>query len=222
MPDNLLTGVPASTIPAGTSIATRVVTYSGDANQHLAPVALVVLSGADDAKVATDISAAAPLPVRLAINDVGSIVETDDGSVAGGQANVTPTIGLPYIWNGVTWTRGGCTPFHLRSAASNNATSLKATPGVVGMVTASNTNASQRFVKFYNKASAPAPATDNALLVGTFIVPGNTTGGGTNIPIPLGGLAFSTGIAFAIVAGESDTDNTSVAAGDLHLNVGYL
>lgn len=221
MADNLQTvSTGGSTLPSGTKIATRSVTYSGDAAEHLAPVGLVTVTGSDDAKVATDVSTTNGLPVRLVLNDVGTIVETDDGSIAAGQANVTPVLGMPYIYNGSAWVRGGLTPYHLRSAATNNATSLKAAAGIVGLVTVSNTNAAARFVKFYNKASAPSPGSDTPLQ--SYLVPGNTAGGGTNIPIPLGGLTFSTGIAFAIVAGESDTDNTSVAAGDLHLNIGYL
>jgi hypothetical protein len=46
----------------GTKIASRDVTYSGEAAQ-MQTVALATLSGADDAKVPTDISPTAPLPV---------------------------------------------------------------------------------------------------------------------------------------------------------------
>lgn len=114
----------------------------------------------------------------------------------------------------------GYTPYHLRSAATTNATSLKASAGTVGMVTASNINASPRYLKFYDKASAPNPAADTVKQC--YLIPGNTTGSGTNIPIPERGLAFGTGIAFAIVTGESDTDNTAVAAGDIHVNIAYV
>jgi hypothetical protein len=46
----------------GTKIASRDVTYSGEAAQ-MQTVALATLSGADDAKVPTDISPTAPLPI---------------------------------------------------------------------------------------------------------------------------------------------------------------
>lgn len=55
MADNLTTTTTVATIPSNTGIATRDVTYSGDANRHIAPVGLVVFSGSDDAKTATDI-----------------------------------------------------------------------------------------------------------------------------------------------------------------------
>ena len=114
----------------------------------------------------------------------------------------------------------GATPYHLRSAATNNATSLKASAGTVHSICASNSNAAARFLKFYNKASAPAPATDSSLLVQSFMIPPSSSG--TNVPLPERGLAFTTGIAFAIVAGEGDSDNTSVAAGEQHINLSYL
>lgn len=65
MADNLVTQSAApATIPAGTAIAARVVTYSGDASQYIAPVGIALISGSDDAKVATDISDSAPLPTK--------------------------------------------------------------------------------------------------------------------------------------------------------------
>lgn len=55
MADNLTTTTTVSTVPNNTKIATREVTYSGDASSHIAPVGIVVFSGSDDAKTATDI-----------------------------------------------------------------------------------------------------------------------------------------------------------------------
>lgn len=58
MADNLTTqSVAPATPPAATKIGTREVTYSGE-SVHVAPVGLVAFSGADDAKVATDINPA--------------------------------------------------------------------------------------------------------------------------------------------------------------------
>lgn len=55
MADNLTTTTTVATIPNATKVATRDVTYSGDASSHIAPVGLVIFSGSDDAKTATDI-----------------------------------------------------------------------------------------------------------------------------------------------------------------------
>ena len=57
MPDNV-----GYTPGTGTKVATREVTYSGEAANAQA-VGLVTFAGADDAKTATDISEANPLPI---------------------------------------------------------------------------------------------------------------------------------------------------------------
>jgi hypothetical protein len=64
MADNKTTqsGTLAS-LAASVVIATRDVTYSGDANAQIAPTGLVVFSGSDDAKTATDVTGTNPLPV---------------------------------------------------------------------------------------------------------------------------------------------------------------
>ena len=115
-------------------------------------------------------------------------------------------------------TSGGWAPRHALSAASNNATNIKASAGQVGGWVFSNTNASTRYVKFYNKASAPAPASDAPVFV--VAVPGGSTGAPTVVTSNEAvGLEFTTGISFAVVANMSDTDNTSVTAGDMSIDI---
>lgn len=64
MADNAdLQSATLATLPAGTKIAFRTVTYSGDPGAAIAPVSLVLFSGADDAKSATDVDSSTPLPV---------------------------------------------------------------------------------------------------------------------------------------------------------------
>lgn len=115
---------------------------------------------------------------------------------------------------------GGYTPGKLISAASTNATNVKNAAGTIGYVTASNVNAAARYLKIYNKASAPAVGTD--IPVHTFIVPGNTAGAGTNIPLPPQGINCSTGISFALTTGIADADTGAVALNELAVNYGYL
>jgi hypothetical protein len=115
-------------------------------------------------------------------------------------------------------TSGGWTNYTLVAAATNNATSLKAAAGQVGFITAYNLNAAARYLKFYNKASAPSPGSDTPVHV--VMIPGNTGGAGAVVPVPIG-MEFTTGIAFAVVAGISATDNTSVAASEIIINIGY-
>lgn len=227
MAEGLTLAAIASGLPVGETLAALKVTIGTDLNQWVAPSALVDITGSAGSRVATPIQLPTSLhadggfKVHIAGDSgVPSTLDTDDGSVAGAQTNVALTIPLPYTWNGATWVRGGWTPHHKRSAANNNATNLKNTPGVVGYITASNTNANPRFVKFYNTNAAPTPASDVPVYVA--LIPGGIEGRGTNIPLPDKGIAFSVGISYAIVANEADNDNTSVALGEIHLNIGWL
>jgi len=43
--------------------------------------------------------------VSVVADSVGSTVDTEDGSVAGGQSTVAMVIGLPYDWDGSNWVR---------------------------------------------------------------------------------------------------------------------
>jgi hypothetical protein len=115
------------------------------------------------------------------------------------------------------YAKGGATPYHSGpSAASNNATSVKASPGKLTHIQVNNLNGSVRYLKFYNKASAPTPASDTVVY---------------SVPIPPGatvvedfadGMDFSTGIAYALVTGVSDTDNTGVSANEHVVNLTYM
>lgn len=104
------------------------------------------------------------------------------------------------------------TPFRLSSAATTNATNVKNAPGALGFLFVVNTTATLYYLKLYNKASTPAPASDNALLIAVIPIPASATGAGISIPIP-GGAAFTTGIGYALTGGSGDTDNTSAATG---------
>jgi hypothetical protein len=132
----------------------------------------------------------------------------------GNTANTTP-----WLVSQRAATSGGATPYKLVSAATTNATSVKASAGQVYMITASSVNAAARYLKLYNKASAPTVGTDTP--VHTFIIPGNTAGAGTNIPIPDCGLEFTTGIAFALTTEATDAGSTAVAVNEIVVNLAY-
>lgn len=114
---------------------------------------------------------------------------------------------------------GGYTPGKLVSAATTNATSVQGSATTVGWITASNVNAAARYLKIYNKATAPTVGTDTP--VQTFIIPGNTAGAGTNIPLPPQGMALGTGFAFALTTEATDAGTTAVAANEIVVNYGY-
>lgn len=115
----------------------------------------------------------------------------------------------------------GWSSARLNSAASTNATVVKASAGELGFIYAVNLNAAVRFLNLYNKSTTPAPATDNALLIAKLPIPGSTTGAGFMLPVPEGVSSFTSGISYATVTGASDTDNTSVAANEIFLWIGY-
>jgi len=120
---------------------------------------------------------------------------------------------------------GPLTPFKLLAAATTNATSLKTSIGRLYGGQAINLTTSDRFLKFYNKASAPTVGTD--VPIWTVVLPGNAVAGNAesiNLAeiISTYGLAFSTGIAFAITGGIADSDTTACSAGDVMLNLNYV
>ena len=147
--------------------------------------------------------------------------ETATDSVDEGDAGAARmTLDRKQIVTTYAHAAGGATPYKLVSAATTNATSVKASAGTVYMITASNVNAAVRYLKLYNKASAPTVGTDVPVL--TFIIPGGTTGAGTNIPIPNAGINFSTGIAFALTTEITDVGSTGVAVSEIGVNLAYI
>jgi len=97
---------------------------------------------------------------------------------------------------------------HIVSAASTNATIVKAAGGRVMGCFLANTTASWRFVKLHNQATLPAAGVG---VVRTIAVPPN----GLSIFSFEGGIGFSTGIGLTIVTGSPDADTTPVGVGDI-------
>ena len=128
-------------------------------------------------------------------------------------ASGSNTIGKVNI---ATQTTGGATTFTLVSAATTNATSVKTSAGTLLMLVATNNGASVAFLKLYNKASAPTVGTDTPVM--TIMLPAS---GGVALPIPAAGLAFSTGIAYALTGAATTADTTAVALSQIQVNGAY-
>jgi hypothetical protein len=111
---------------------------------------------------------------------------------------------------------GGWSASKLVSANTTNATNLKASPGQLGFIAAYNNGATIAYLKLYNTAGTPTVG--STAVVQSYMLP--AAGGGV-IPIP-GGLAFSTGIGYAITGGAADSDTTAVAASQVIANFGYF
>jgi hypothetical protein len=114
---------------------------------------------------------------------------------------------------------GGTTAYKLISAGTTNAQSVKVFSGNLYSIIAINTNASSpRFLKLYNKASAPTVGTDTPIM--TIPIPANSQGAGLCLPFSMG-VNFSLGIAIAITGGVADNDTTAILANEVVLNLTY-
>ena len=146
------------------------------------------------------------------------------GSIASGAivdlpslATGTNTIGKVNVPAVAT---GGATPGMLIALGTTNATTIKASAGTLYSLCVFNTNAAARYFKLYNKASNPTVGTDTPVQV--FTIPGNTAGAGFVCPIPVCGIAFSTGIAFATTTGALTSDTGAVTASEIVISYSYL
>lgn len=103
----------------------------------------------------------------------------------------------------------------LSVGTGDDANVIKAAGGNIYSIVATNINAAVRYLKLYDKATAPAttdtPAFSVALPVGGVPVV---------VTIPEG-LTFETGIGIRLVTGAADNDGTDVAAAEIMVNVGY-
>ena len=75
-----------------------------------------------------------------------------------------------------------------------------------------------RYLKLYNKASAPVLATDVPKM--TIPIPSNTQGAGLAISYTKG-IDFDLGISMAITAGITDTNETAIGENDVVINLTY-
>lgn len=121
----------------------------------------------------------------------------------------------PATGNIVTNAQSPASTFRLVSAAnSDNATVVKNSAGKVFTIQGLNAAAATRWLKLYDKATAPA-STDT---------PKKTYALQASVPFTfnLAGYQFANGIGFRLVTGSADNDNTAVTAGDiLGLNIDY-
>ena len=102
----------------------------------------------------------------------------------------------------------------ITATASTNPNLIKPSAGQIYGAIISNTVAAAKYVKFYNKATAPTVGTDVPIM--TVLIPAGQT---VNINLDSHGIAFTNGIAIAITGDYSDTGATATAAGDIIANI---
>jgi hypothetical protein len=129
-----------------------------------------------------------------------------------------------FEFNGTTWDRAvkaNATARLLSAAASTNATSVKASAGNLFKIVGTQVNAAARYLKLYNKASAPTVGTDTPIW--TFYLPPTAVGGGLfTLDFGAQPLYFATGIAYALTTAAADADTGALTAGDvIAMNIAY-
>lgn len=148
---------------------------------------------------------------------LGCGVTTAPQSYTNGQTNFVncdPDGGVRVV--PIPPTSGGLSTYSgLISAATTNATSVKSSGGLLCGFQASNTNAAARYLKFYNKASAPTVGTDVPYMA-PFLIPPNSSGIIQTFPFCVN---FPTGIAFATTTGVANSDTGAVAANEIIVNI---
>lgn len=142
-------------------------------------------------------------PLPTGTNSIGNI-----GTVA------TITNNVNSVSRGVT--TGGTTTTKVLSAATTNATVIKASAGQIYGLQFVNTGAGWAFVKFYNKATAPTVGTDAVIEI-----IGIPPGGAREVNRPIG-MPFAAGIGMAITGAYTDADTTAVTAGQVVGSIQYV
>lgn len=153
--------------------------------------------------VITDSDGSVFLPKYVPVDAAGTPVYNSSG--AGSVTPVAPSSGSSTSVSRI-----------VSAAASTNATSAKASGGTVVSIIGYNAAAALRYLKFYDKASAPTVGTDTPKL--TIPIPATTA---FSIDFPFG-FRLNTGIAYALTTGVADADTGALTAADiLGLNVVY-
>jgi hypothetical protein len=94
---------------------------------------------------------------------------------------------------------------------------VKATPGAVTSVTCFNILATPVYIKFFNATSVTLGTTSAVM---NMMCPGNTAGAGFVVPF-VNAMYFTVGIEYAVTGGIGLTDNTSITATSVIVNIGY-
>jgi hypothetical protein len=143
----------------------------------------------------------------LQLDSSGKLLVNCTGCSAGSTVSLIPA------------TSGGVSIGHLVAAASNNATSLKGSAGQLYGASIYNNTTYPVYLKFCNKATACTCGTNSGSDTILYTV---AVQAGTEREIHTEeGIAFSTGIAYCVVKGMTDTDNTSLAANDAVVDLLY-
>lgn len=140
------------------------------------------------------------------------------------QSSTTEAFRFYVLWylsrmaNSLTPSEDGSTYGSVLSTTGLNKTVIKAGPGKLTHLDGSSVAAEEVYIKVYDKATVPNEASD--VPVYRYLIPGRTTGAGTNPPFPASGINFVNGISFLITSGPANNDSTGVTANQIIVNYG--
>ena len=109
--------------------------------------------------------------------------------------------------------------WRLVSAGTTNSNLVNGSGTRLNGFLAINTSGSSKYLKFYDKATAPTVGTDTPKI--TILIPANTL---SPVYLPFGdirGVWFSNGLGIGITGAVGDSDSTNISAGDIYLTVIY-
>jgi len=164
--DNNQVELLGAAVPSGSTDSGNPIKIGGIATSSTSPGTV-----ADGARVNANFSPSGELFV--AVRDFGGNSGVDGRGLTGfstrtGMTTTPQPVAVgPFIFNGTSWDRmkkANLTSRIPSSAATTNATSAKASAGEVHVILATNTTATVKYLKLYNKASAPTVGTDTPIL----------------------------------------------------------
>jgi len=218
---NLCVNIKAGAAAGGTSIADNATFTRGTSNET--PMAgIVAVAGSPVALTAGKASVAT---IDSADNGVWSHLVNGIASGTAGtpSANVVSIQGVtsmtPVQVQVLSEPTGGATRSSVIAPATPAVTTLKSGAGNLLMLSLTNTSGSVAYLHFYDVVGAITLGTTSATDV--YAIPANTSGAGSNIPIPICGLAFTNQIAWAVTGGIGATDNSAITGSAVIVNAAY-
>lgn len=115
----------------------------------------------------------------------------------------------------------GLLTYNVIAGASDNHVVIKAGRGTVYQVSARNTTAATlAYVRLYNATTGFDGCASATGMIGYWVIPASSLGGGFEHSIPLGD-AYPLGIAICITGGAGFTDTTAAPASGVSVKVSY-
>ncbi len=150
------------------------------------------------------------------------IYDTDgnEALVTTGGLNVDPQA-LSSLLDSITAVvvSDGCSTYRVLWPNNTTGVVILAAPGQLMGYEVFNLNAAARFVKLYNKATAP---TGSDTPIRTIVVPGGTAGSGAIRSTAMVGTNFSAGLSIRVTTGIADADTGAPTASETAVHIDYL